>query len=94
VGAALVRAERREVVPAGQAVELVRAFSTVPVERHWHPSDPVEALALVNTTTYADAWYLAMAARLGCAVMTLGASMAAAAAMHGIPIADRTGLPS
>lgn len=91
VGAALVRAERRAVIPAGQAVELVRTFSGVPVERPWHTSDPVTALSLVDSATYADAWYLAMAARLGCAVMTLDSGMANAAAIHGIPVLGAAG---
>lgn len=91
VGSALLRAERRAIIPAGRAAELVRAFSTLPIDRPRHPQDPVEALAFLDNTTYANAWYLAMATRLGSPVMTLDGDMADAAAIHGISVTGPAG---
>jgi predicted nucleic acid-binding protein len=86
VGSALLRAESRGLVPAGRTADLVAAFSTVPMERPRHPDDPVRALSFVDNASYADALYLAMAARLGCPLMTLDTGLADAAATYHVPV--------
>jgi predicted nucleic acid-binding protein len=86
VGSALLRAQRRELLPAGRAAELVSAFSTMPMERPRHPADPMRAISFLDNASYADALYLAMAARLNCELMTLDKGLAAAAAINDIPV--------
>lgn len=86
VGAALVRAERRELLPRGAAEQLIRAFQHTPCRREHDERDPVSALRFRDNATYADAWYLAMAGRLSCPVLTTDSGMAAAATMHGLEV--------
>lgn len=90
VGSALIRLERRGELAPGHARELVAAFSRHPVERVRHPEDAVLAVDVMDNSTYADAWYLALAKRLDCPVMTMDAGMRAAAVIHGIPVVDDT----
>jgi predicted nucleic acid-binding protein len=87
VGSALLRAQRRGLMPAGRAADLVSAFSTMPMERARHPADPVHALSFLGNASYADALYLAMAARLGCPLLTSDKGMADSAAINDIPLA-------
>jgi predicted nucleic acid-binding protein len=86
VGSALLRAQRRGILPAGRAADLVSAFSTMPMARVRHPADPVHALSFLGNTSYADALYLATAARLGCPLLTLDKDLADAAAIHDVPV--------
>jgi predicted nucleic acid-binding protein len=86
VGSALLRGERRDVLPEGAAARLVGAFVSVPCRREYDATDPVRALRFRDNATYADAWYLAMASRLSCAVVTLDTGMAAAASLHDIDV--------
>lgn len=84
VGSALVRAERRDVIPEGAAGRLIDAFTSTPCRREYDATDPVRALRYRDNATYADAWYLAMASRVTCPVVTTDSGMATAAAAHGI----------
>jgi predicted nucleic acid-binding protein len=84
VGSALLRAERREVIPPGAAGRLIDAFTSTPCRREYDATDPLRALRYRDNATYADAWYLAMASRLTCPVLTTDAGMSTAAAAHGI----------
>ncbi|MGF1647143.1 MAG: type II toxin-antitoxin system VapC family toxin [Kineosporiaceae bacterium] len=86
VGSALVRAERRDAVSAGSADRLIRAFTSTPCRREYDATDPVRALRFRDNATYADAWYLAMASRLACPVVTTDSGMSAAADAHGVEV--------
>lgn len=88
VGSALIRLERRGELKQGQATVLIEAFSEHPVERVRQPADAVRAAALLDHATYADAWYLALAERLGCPLLTTDAGMRAAARIHDIPVIE------
>lgn len=88
VGSALLRLERRGQLPAGAARELIGVFSRSPLERVWQPVDAVEAFDLLNNATYADGWYIALARRLGCALLTSDAGMKAAAKLHHVRVVD------
>lgn len=90
VGSGLLRLERRGRLPAGAARELIGDFSRSPLERIWQPIDATEAVDLLNNASYADAWYLALARRLGCSLMTSDADMKTAASMHGVRVIDAT----
>lgn len=93
VGSALVRLERRGDLPHGHARELVRAFSRHPVERVSQPEDAVHAVDVLDNSTYADAWYIALAKRLGCSIVTTDAGMTVAARIHGVPVIDDAASP-
>jgi predicted nucleic acid-binding protein len=56
------------------------------MERLRHPADPVRAISFLGNASYAEALYLAMAARLNCELMTLDKGLAAAAAINDIPV--------
>lgn len=86
VGGALLRLERRGKLSRGAARELIAAFSVHPVERVRHSADAVGAAVLMDNATYADAWYIAMAQRLGLGIMTLDGGMKEAARIHGIDV--------
>jgi predicted nucleic acid-binding protein len=86
VGSALIRLERRGELGPGQARELVEAFSSHPVERVNQPGDAVHAVEMLDNSTYADAWYLALAKRMDCPILTTDAGMKAAARFHGVPV--------
>lgn len=86
VGSALIRAERRDLLPEGAATRLIRAFVATPCHREFDRTDPVRALRFRDNATYADAWYLAMASRLSCPVVTIDSGMVAAASAHDIDV--------
>lgn len=86
VGAALLRLERRGDLDSGQARELIDAFADHPVERARHRDDGVRAVGLTSNATYAGAWYVALAKRLGCPVMTSDAGLAEAARIGGVEV--------
>lgn len=88
VGSVLLRLERRGAIEPGQARRLIDRFSRNPVERVRQPIDATEAVDLVNNASYADAWYIALARRLGCALMTSDAGMKTAAGIHNVQIID------
>jgi predicted nucleic acid-binding protein len=92
VGSALVRAERREIIPEGAAGRLIDAFTSTPCRREYDATDPVRALRYRDNATYADAWYLAMASRLTCPVVTIDSGMSTAAAAHGVEVIGSPGL--
>jgi predicted nucleic acid-binding protein len=90
VGAALLRLERRGDLQPGQARELIIIFGRHPVERARHAADAVAAADMIGNATYADAWYLAMAKRLGCPIISTDNGMKTAAVIHGIPVVEGT----
>jgi predicted nucleic acid-binding protein len=87
VGAALVRVGRRhrEIGEAAVAA-LLEHFSTIPLLRQYHPADALTALQLLDNSTYADAWYLAMARRMDAPIATTDAGMHEAATIRGIRV--------
>lgn len=91
VGSALVRLERRGALKPGQARTLIEVFSSHPVERIYHSDDAVQATDFLENSTYADAWYVAMAKRLNCSVMTTDTGMRTAARIQQVPVVDDLG---
>lgn len=89
VGNAAIRLERRGVLESGKARDLIEAFSRNPVERIFQPIDAVYAVELLDNATFADAWYIALAKRLSCPLMTTDAGMKTAARMHHIRVIDQ-----
>jgi predicted nucleic acid-binding protein len=87
VGAALVRVGRRhrEIGQAAVAA-LLEHFSAIPLLRQYHPADALTALQLLDNSTYADAWYLAMAKRMDAPIATTDAGMHEAATIRGIRV--------
>lgn len=61
-------------------------FTTHPVERIREPIDAQTAVGLIDNATYADAWYIALAQRLGYPLMTLDDGMQKAARIHGVEL--------
>lgn len=90
VGSAVLRMERRGALASGEARRLIDRFSRNPVERVHQAIDATEAVDLLNNASYADAWYLALARRLGCSLMTSDAGMKTAASLHGVRVIDAT----
>lgn len=88
VGAALIRLERRGDLGKGAARGLIEEFSRHPLERIMQPVDAVRAVDLTNNASYADAWYIALAARLGCRLMTIDGGMKEAARIHNVEVFD------
>lgn len=86
VGNALLRAERHGVIPAGVAGVAIDHFTRLPIERVYHADDARNALAFLDNATYADAWYLALAERLACPILTSDKGMAATARIHDIAV--------
>jgi predicted nucleic acid-binding protein len=85
VGAALVRIGRRSrEIGEDTVAALLEHFSTIPLLRQHHPADALAALQLLDNSTYADAWYLAMARRLDAPIATTDAGLHEAATIHGI----------
>ncbi|MGI5222916.1 type II toxin-antitoxin system VapC family toxin [Nocardia sp. CA-290969] len=91
VGSALIRLARRGALEFDQARALIAAFSTHPVERIREPADSAGAMALIDNSTYADAWYIALAQRLSYPLMTLDDGMQKAARMHGVEVVGALG---
>lgn len=89
VGSALIRLERRGILKGGHARTLIEAFSVHPVERVRQAVDAVHAVDMLDNATYADAWYIALAKRLGCDLMTTDAGLRDAARLHGVNVIDR-----
>jgi predicted nucleic acid-binding protein len=86
VGSALIRLARRGELEFDQAHALIGAFSNHPVERIREPVDSIASVRLVDNTTYADAWYIALAQRLAYPLMTLDDGMQKAARIHGVEV--------
>lgn len=84
VGSALLRLERRAIVPEGAARALIEAFSGMPIRRPRVNDDQVRALDLMDNSTYADALYIGLALRLSCPLMTSDHGMAESATMMGL----------
>ncbi|WP_280402160.1 type II toxin-antitoxin system VapC family toxin [Nocardia carnea] len=91
VGSALIRLARRGELEFDQARALIAAFSTHPVERVRDPAVSVGAVALIDNSTYADAWYIALAQRLSYPLMTLDDGMQKAARMPDVEVVGPTG---
>lgn len=91
VGSALLRLQRRGEVRAGEARTLIEKFSANPVERIRQPIDAVDATEILDNSTYSDAWYIALAKRLGCPLMTTDNGMRTAARIHGVRVVDEAG---
>lgn len=89
VGNALLRAASREegssTDAARRAIEL---FSRTPLRRVWATGDGAAAVAHLHNVTYADGWYLALAARLDCSLMTKDRGMIEAGRIAGIDMID------
>lgn len=83
VGSALVRMWRRGDLDGDRLTELVAGFMVLPFDRMRDPADAAGAVAVAHNATYADAWYVVMAKRLGCPLLTLDAGMREAARIHG-----------
>lgn len=92
VGSALIRLERRGDLASGHARVLVEAFIAHPVHRVRQPVDAVQALDMIDNATYADAWYIALAKRLGCRLVTTDSGMKKAARIHGVEVLDDQGV--
>ena len=86
VGAALLRLERRGELGNGSARVLIDLFRDHPVDRVFHRDDALTALDMTANASYADAWYLALAERLGSPVMTTDRGMAEAARILGVDL--------
>lgn len=86
VGSALIRLGRRGELTRHQARELIGAFARHPVERVYDASDAQHAAELLDNATFADAWYLALAARLDIPLLTLDEGMRVAANIQGVAI--------
>ncbi|MGW4070737.1 type II toxin-antitoxin system VapC family toxin [Nocardia grenadensis] len=91
VGSALIRLARRGELEFEQANALIGAFSRHPVERIREPIDSVAAVELIDDSTYADAWYIALARRLAYPLMTLDEGMQEAARIHGVEVVGASG---
>lgn len=91
VGSALIRLARRGELDIDQARSLIAVFSTHPVKRVREPVDSVTAVGLIDNATYADAWYIALAQRLGYPLMTLDDGMRKAAQIRGIEVVEAAG---
>ncbi|MGH8774713.1 MAG: type II toxin-antitoxin system VapC family toxin [Jiangellaceae bacterium] len=89
VGSALRRMERQSQIDVGAARSFITAFSRLPLRRLRAPDDAVHALWFTENATYADAWYLALADRLGAAIMTTDTGMIAAARIKKIAVVER-----
>ncbi len=83
VGSALVRMWRRGELDGDRLTELVAGFVDLPFDRIRDSADAAGAVAVAHNATYADAWYVAMAKRLTCPLLTLDAGMREAARIHG-----------
>lgn len=83
VGSALVRIWRRGELDSDRLKDLVAGFMALPFDRIRDPTDAADATAVAHNATYADAWYVAMARRLGCPLLTRDAGMREAARIHG-----------
>lgn len=88
VGSALIRLERRGQLAPGHARVLIDEFSGHPVDRVRQPVDAVQAVDMLGNATYADAWYIALAKRLECHLMTTDGGMKEAAHIHGVDVLD------
>lgn len=88
VGSALIRLERRGDLKTGHARVLIEQFSRHPVERVRQPVDAVQAVDILDNSTYADAWYIALAKRLGCSLMTTDSGMKESARIQSVSVID------
>lgn len=88
VGSALIRLERRGDLKTGHVHVLIEQFSYHPVERVRQPADAVRAVDLLDNSTYADAWYIALAKRLGCGLITTDDGMKESARIQGVSVID------
>lgn len=88
VGSALLRKVRRDELARDDARSLIALFAAMPFERSRDKADAVRAVDLMNNATYADAWYLASAQRLGGALMTSDGGLADTAKIAGVDVID------
>lgn len=88
VGSALIRLERRGDLKHGHARALIEQFSHHPVERIRQPADATNAVDILDNSTYADAWYIALAKRLECGLITTDNGMKESARIQGVEVID------
>lgn len=88
VGSALLRLERRALLPPGSAKNLASFFSQLPLRRERSVQDQVQAYDLLDNATYADAIYTALATRLGSPLLTSDAGMVESARIAGVDVRD------
>lgn len=88
VGSALLRMERAGVIAGNSAEALITAFSRLPISRLYAAPDALAAIPISHNARYADAWYVALAHRLHCSLITNDSGMATAARMRDVHVIE------